>query len=245
MAILTVIATPIGNLEDISARALRALREAEVLACEDTRHTGQLLSLLGLPRPPHMFACFEHNEGRAAERVLEMLADGKKVALVSDAGYPGLSDPGYVVISRAIEAGHEIEAVPGASAIPLALLKSGLPTSSYTFKGFPPRKSGRLRTFLEMDRDLPHTLVFYESPFRVGKFLAAALEALGDRRAAVCAELTKKFERADRGFLSELAPRYAGRKLKGEFVVVIAGNHHKFVNAETDHEPDADGPDDE
>jgi 16S rRNA (cytidine1402-2'-O)-methyltransferase len=245
MATLTVIATPIGNLEDISARALRALREVEVLACEDTRHTGQLLSLLGIPRPAQMFSYFEHNEGRSVGRVLDLLAEGKKVALVSDAGYPGLSDPGYVVISRAIEAGHEIEVIPGPSAIPLALLKSGLPTSSYTFKGFPPRKSGRLRTFLEMDRDLPHTQVFYESPFRVGKFLAAALEVLGDRRAAVCAELTKKFERADRGFLSELAPRYAERKLKGEFVVVIAGNHHKFVNAETGDDKDTDESDTE
>lgn len=229
MGTLYIIATPIGNLEDITVRARRILGEMEVLACEDTRHTAQLLSLLEIPRPATLFPCFEHNEGRAAEKVLQALESGRKTGLVSDAGYPGLSDPGYGVISKVLEAGHEVEVVPGASAIPLALLKSGLPTSSYTFKGFPPRKSGRLRTFLEMERDLPHTLVFYESPFRVGKTLAAALEVLGDRKAAVCIELTKKFERVERGFLSQLAPKYAEGKVKGEVAIVVAGNHHKFI----------------
>ena len=240
MATLHIIATPIGNLEDITLRARRVLGEMEVLACEDTRHTAQLLTLLDIPKPPSMFSCFEHNETRAAEKVLQALASGRKTGLVSDAGYPGISDPGYGVIARVLEAGHEIEVLPGASAIPLALLKSGLPTSSYTFKGFPPRKGGKLRTFLEMERELPHTLVFYESPFRVGKMLAAALEVLGDRRAAVCVELTKKFERVERGFLSQLVPKYAEAKVKGEVVVVVAGNHHKFIATE-----DEDGTGDE
>ncbi len=234
MATLYIVATPIGNLEDVSLRALRVLREVGVLACEDTRHTAILLQRHGLPRPAIVFSHHEHNERRAAEQILGHLDAGRDVAVCSNAGYPGISDPGYDAIALASAAGHRIEVIPGASAVPVALLASGLPTSSYTFKGFPPRKPGRRRAFLEQERELPHTLVIYESPYRLGRLLAEALEVLGDRRAAVCLELTKQFERVHRGWLSELAPQFAEGKVKGEVVVVVAGSHPKFSRDDED-----------
>lgn len=236
MATLYLVATPIGNLEDITLRALKHLRKAEAIACEDTRHTCQLLSLLDIPKPPIMFSCFEHNQARAIPKILALLNENKHVILVSDAGYPGISDPGYPVVRQMLEAGHSIEVIPGACAATNALLKSGLPSSSYTFKGFGPRKEGKLKTFLEMDKELPHTLIFYESPFRIAKLLKAAFEVYGDRQAAVCMELTKKFERCDRGFLSELIAQYEDKKVKGEAVVVIAGNNEKFINNDNEAE---------
>ncbi len=231
---LFVIATPIGNLEDLTFRAKRVLSEVDALACEDTRHTRILLDRYGIPRPNLLFPYHEHNEDRAAQRILGLLAANHNVGLCSNAGYPGISDPGYVVISRAVSRGFAIEVIPGASAVPTALLSSGLPTSSFTFKGFPPRKAGRRRAFLEAERDVPHTLVFYESPHRLGALLQTALEVLGDRQAAVCIELTKMFEDVRRGPLSALAHEFEGAKVKGEVVVVIAGNHPKFTR-----DPDA------
>jgi 16S rRNA (cytidine1402-2'-O)-methyltransferase len=229
MACLTIIATPIGNLEDITLRALRVLGEVDALACEDTRRTRRLLEHHGIQRPARIFSYHEHNESRVAARIVSLLQEGLRVGLCSNAGYPGISDPGYPAVAAAVEAGFEIEVLPGASAVPLALLASGLPTSSYTFRGFPPRKSGRCRAFLEQDAALPHTQIFYESPYRLGKFLEAAHEVLGDRRAAVCLELTKRFERIHRGWLSELAARFTGGKPeRGEATVVIAGSHPKF-----------------
>jgi 16S rRNA (cytidine1402-2'-O)-methyltransferase len=235
---LLVIATPIGNLEDLTYRAKRVLGEVDALACEDTRHTRIIYERYEIPRPRTMFAYHEHNEASAAERILGLLAAGQTVGLASNAGYPGISDPGYVIVSRAIEAGYRVEVIPGASALPVALLASGLSTASFTFKGFPPRKPGKRRTFLELDRDLPHTTIYYESPHRVGALLAAALEALGDRRAAVCIELTKIYEEVHHGYLSELAAQFADKKIKGEVVVVIAGSNPKF--ARHDDEDDED-----
>jgi 16S rRNA (cytidine1402-2'-O)-methyltransferase len=238
MSTLYLVATPVGNLEDITLRALRVLGSVPVLACEDTRHTGILLQRHGLPRPGIVFSHHEHNEDRAAAQILSHLEAGRDVAVCSNAGYPGISDPGYSAVGLAVGAGHRIEVIPGASAVPLALLLSGLPTSSYTFKGFPPRRGGRRQAFLEQERDLPHTLVVYESPFRVSQLLGAALAALGDRRAAVCLELTKQFERVQRGWLSELAREFDGVRVRGEVVVVIAGNHPKFcrqASEEGDH----------
>ena len=234
MSTLYLVATPIGNLEDISLRAIRVLGEVPVLACEDTRRTGVLLQRHGIRRPAVCFSHHEHNEARAAAQILAHLDAGRDVAVCSNAGYPGLSDPGYSAVSLAVAAGHRIEAIPGASAIPLALLVSGLPTSSYTFKGFLPRKSGRRCAALAQERDLPHTLVLFESPFRLGRLLAEALDVLGDRRAAVCLELTKQFERVHRGWLAALAPEFAEVRVKGEAVVVIAGSHPKFSRAEAD-----------
>ena len=167
---------------------------------------------------------------------MNLLAGGKTVALCTDGGYPGISDPGYRLLRLAVERGVEFHAIPGASAVPVALLSSGLSTSSFTFKGYPPRKPGVLARFFEEEKDKPHTLVLFESPFRVGKTLAAALAVLGDRQAAVCIELTKKFERVSRGYLASLAAEFADQKIKGEVTLVIAGNNPKFARPDEEAE---------
>jgi 16S rRNA (cytidine1402-2'-O)-methyltransferase len=229
MATLFVVATPIGNLADISHRGLAVLRAAPVIVCEDTRKTRILLDRYGIQPRRRMLAYHEHNEERAGRRILQRLAAGEDVALCSNAGYPGISDPGYRIISAAIEEDFRVEVIPGASAIEAALLSSGLPSSSFTFKGFAPRRAGPRRTFLAMERELPHSLIFYESPHRVASLLRIAAEVLGDRRAAVCIELTKKYEAVHRGYLAQLADEFAGRKIRGEVTVVIAGNHPKLL----------------
>jgi 16S rRNA (cytidine1402-2'-O)-methyltransferase len=226
---LSIVATPIGNLDDLTPRALRALRDAQVLACEDTRRTRILLDHYGLARPSLVVSYREQTEESAGARLIGLLEAGQNVALVTDGGYPGISDPGYRLIRLAVERGLPFEVIPGASAVPVALLLSGLPTSSFTFKGYPPRKPGPLGRFFEEERDRPHTLVVFESPFRVGHTLAAARAVLGDRQAAVCVELTKKFERVARGFLGDLAAQFAGQVVRGEVTLVIAGNHPKFA----------------
>jgi 16S rRNA (cytidine1402-2'-O)-methyltransferase len=225
---LLVIGTPIGNLEDITLRALRLLGGVDALACEDTRHTRRIFERHGIAAPRLVFSYHEHNEERASRKILELLAEGLRVGLCTNAGMPSISDPGYDAIAQATAAGFRVEVIPGPSAVETALVASGLPASSYTFKGFAPRKPGPRKRFLESERDLPHTLVLFESPHRLGKLLADALEVLGDRRAAVCLELTKMFEQIDRGYLGELAERYADCAVKGEVTVVIAGNHPKF-----------------
>lgn len=227
---LYVVATPIGNMDDMSARAVQVLREADVIACEDTRRTRVLLSRFEIPRPACMVSYREQTETRAGAQLIALLEQGKTVALCSDGGYPGVSDPGYRLLSMAVEQGIEFQVIPGASAVTVALVSSGLPTSSYTFKGYPPRKKGAVRRFLEEEKDRPHTLVLFESPFRVFATLEAALEVLGDRRAAVCVELTKKFERVHRGCLSLLVAEFSGVRIKGEVTLVIAGNNPKFLN---------------
>lgn len=239
MSTLFVIATPIGNLEDATHRALRVLGEVDALACEDTRRTRVLLDRYDVPRPKTVFSYHEHNENEAARRVLGLLEKGASVGLVTNAGYPGVSDPGYRAISLAAGRGFRVEVIPGAGAVETALVASGLPGTSFTFKGFPPKKAGRRRRFLEMEKDLPHTLVFFESPQRTGSFLADALEVLGDRKAAVCIELTKKFEEVRRGFLSELADEFRDAAIKGEVTIVIAGSNPKFVRPGDDCHEDA------
>lgn len=225
---LHIVATPIGNLEDISLRALETLRNADVLACEDTRRTRILLSHYKIPLPGIMVSYREQTEERAGRRLLEYLHSGKSVVLCSDSGYPGISDPGYRIISRCSEEDIAMDVIPGASAVPLALLCSGLSTSSYTFKGYPPKKPGSRRRFFEDEKDMAHTLIVYESPMRIAKTLSVALDALGDRKAAVCIELTKKYERIHRGFLADLVLDFEGKKVKGEVTLVIAGNNPKF-----------------
>lgn len=220
---LFLVATPIGNLADLSPRALETLRAAPVIAAEDTRRTWQLLSHFGVPRPARMISYREGAEDRAGAEILACLRAGQDVALCSDAGYPGISDPGFRLVRDAVAEGLPVSVVPGPSAADVALVLSGLPTSSWTFLGFPPRKPGALRRFFEDEAAAPHTLVFYESPFRIGKTLAAAAEVLGARPAAVCLELTKKFERVERGTLQELAARFAGPPPKGEIAVVVGG----------------------
>ncbi len=230
---LSIVATPIGNLNDISPRALQALKDADVIACEDTRRTRVLLTHHGIPRPSVFISYRQGNEIGTGEYIMRLLHEGRKIAICSDGGYPGISDPGYRLISAAVEQGMDCQVIPGASAPDVALLMSGLPTSSYTFKGFPPRRPGVLRRFFEEEKDMPHTLIFFESPFRIGTTLAMAREVLGNRKAAVCIELTKKFERVSRGFLEKLCSEFAATKVKGEITVVIAGNNRKFTGADT------------
>jgi len=229
MSNLFVIATPIGNLEDMTYRAVRILGEVQVLACEDTRRTRVLLRHFKIPFPSSIISYRQHNEERVGKHILQLLSEGKDVALCSDSGYPGISDPGYRIITDAIEQGFSVQVIPGASAVTMALLVSGLPSSSYTFKGFPPRKQGPAKRFLEMEKNSPHTLILFESPLRVAKLLETALSVLGNRKAAVCIELTKMYEQVRRGFLHDLAGEFKEKKTRGEVTIVIAGNHPKFI----------------
>lgn len=228
---LHVVATPIGNLGDLSPRALDILKQADLIACEDTRRTWALLSAFQIARP-EMISYRQGNEEQIGARILREVQAGREVALCSDGGYPGISDPGYRLIRQAVQAQIPYDIIPGASAVNVALLMSGLSTSSFTFKGFPPRKPGALHRFFEEERELPHTLICFESPFRIGPTLRAAFEVLGDREAAVCIELTKLHERVARGFLSDLLPQFEGKPVKGEVALVIAGNNAKFARPE-------------
>lgn len=221
MAQLYLVATPIGNLEDITLRALRTLREVDVVASEDTRKTGRLLKHYGISKPQISF--HEYNEEQAIRRILGFLEAGQSVAVVSNAGTPGISDPGHSAVRLAIEQGYDVTLIPGPTAFVMAVVLSGLPSHAFTFRGFPPRRKGPRRRFLQADALSPYTLVYYESPHRLLDFLADALEVLGDRRAAVCNELTKMFERTYRGSLGELLQTLQGEDLRGEFVVVVAG----------------------
>lgn len=225
---LRVVATPIGNLGDLSPRGIEAFKSAEMIACEDTRRTWALLSHFGIPRP-EMISYRQGNEERTTGRIVSALESGREVVLCSDGGYPGISDPGYRLIRVCAERAIAYEVVPGASAVNVALLMSALPTSSFTFRGFPPRGPGALRNWFAEDLDKEHTLVFYESPFRVAATLQAAFEVLGDRAAAVCMELTKLHERVSRGYLSDLLAEFEGVKIKGEVAIVIAGSNPKFI----------------
>lgn len=220
MGRLHVVATPIGHLEDVTLRALRVLGEADLVLAEDTRRTRVLLERHGVAaRPVSLHA---HNEAARTERVLAVLEEGGDVAIVSDAGTPLVSDPGARLVSAAIEAGHSIVPVPGASAALAALTVSGLPAESFTFVGFLPRKTGEAKARLAALAERHETLVLFESPRRVAKTLARLAEALGDRRACVARELTKLHEEAVRGTLSELAERFA-EGARGEVTVVVEG----------------------
>ena len=240
MGKLLVVATPIGNLEDITLRALRVLGEADALACEDTRQTRKIFTKHDVNSPGIILSYHEHNEESAGARILELLNRNLTVALCSDSGSPGISDPGYRIINQAIEAGFTVEIIPGASAVIAALLASGLSTASFTFKGFTPHRSGPRRWFLEAEREQPHTLILFESPFRIGKLLQEAFKVFGNRMAAVCVEMTKVYEEIHRGGLRELAEKFADREVKGEITVVIAGNNPKFILPdEPDIRPDS------
>jgi len=221
---LYLVATPIGNLGDITLRALEILREVDYVASEDTRKTGMLLKHFEIAKP--QIAFHEFNEERAGQRIENVLKQGKSVALVTDAGTPGISDPGYTLVQRAIAANLDVTMIPGPAAFVMALVLSGLPVHSHTFRGFPPRKSGPRCRFLEVDKDAPHTLIYYESPYRLAAFLRDALEVFGDREAALANDLTKMFELVERGMISSLLIWVEQQqKLKGEFIVVIAGQN--------------------
>ena len=176
-------------------------------------------------------AFHEHNEQKAGERLLGLLQDGKSVALVTDAGTPGISDPGYSLVRRAIDAGAPVTMIPGPAAFVMAVVLSGLPLHSFTFRGFPPRKTGARQRFLAVDKDSPHTLIYYESPYRLHAFLADALAVFGDRPAAVANDLTKLYEQVERATLAQLlANMDADSKLKGEYIVVIGGCDHDSLS---------------
>jgi len=230
---LYLVATPIGNLNDITMRALSTLREVDIIASEDTRKTGLLLKHFDIARP--QIAFHEHNEQRAGQHLEDLLKQGKSVALVTNAGTPGISDPGYTLVRRAINAHIDVTMIPGPTALIMALVLSGLPVHSFTFRGFAPRKSGPRRRFIEIDVASPHTLIFYESPYRLDAFLQDALEVLGDRQAAIANDLTKIFEVVQRGTISSLVQWVEQQpKLKGEFIVVIAGIAKEERSAENE-----------
>jgi 16S rRNA (cytidine1402-2'-O)-methyltransferase len=217
---LYLVATPIGNLGDITLRALETLRSVDVVASEDTRKTGLLLKHFEIRKP--QIAFHEHNEERAGARIMALIAEGKSVALVTNAGTPAISDPGFTLVRRAIQAGAPVTAIPGPTAFVMALTLSGLAVHGFTFRGFPPHKPGPRRRFLQVDEESPHTLVFYESPHRLKAFLDDALAVFGDREAAVANDLTKLFEAVHRGTLSQLRRLMEEPEPRGEYTIVIA-----------------------
>jgi 16S rRNA (cytidine1402-2'-O)-methyltransferase len=218
---LYLVATPIGNLEDMTFRAVRVLKECDVVAAEDTRRTGQLLKHFGLSKP--MLSYFQFNEAKRSEEILERLKQGEKVALVTDAGSPGISDPGERVVRAVREAGLRVESVPGPCALVAALTASGLPTDEFHFIGFLPHKSGQRRKQLEALKQFAGTLVLYESPYRIEKLLVELGEVFAERQVVLARELTKKFEEFLRGTPAELLEVTQKRSLKGEFVVMVRG----------------------
>ena len=218
---LYLVATPIGNLEDITMRALRVLRECDVVAAEDTRRSGQLLKHFGISKPLRSY--FQFNEAKRSEEIIERLRRGERVALVTDAGSPGISDPGERVVKAAIAAGLRVESVPGPCALVAALTASGLPADEFHFIGFLPHKSGQRRKALEALKAFAGTLALYESPYRIEKLLGELNEVFPGRTVILARELTKKFEEFLRGKPAELLALVAKRSLKGEFVVLVSG----------------------
>ncbi len=217
--VLYIVATPIGNLEDITLRALRTLRGVDLIAAEDTRRTAKLLNRYQIAT--RLTSYHEHNERRKLPLLLEKLAGGARIALVSDAGTPGISDPGTRLVRAALEAGHQVQAIPGPSAVLAALVTSGLPLEEFTFVGYPPaRPADRRRWLIRLARE-PRTLVLFEAPHRVRKTLAEMLSVWGDRRISVARELTKIHEETFRGTISEALAHLAVPR--GEFTLVVQG----------------------
>ncbi len=218
---LTLVPTPIGNLEDITLRALRVLREADVIAAEDTRHAGILLQHHGIHRP--LLSLHEHNEERRTGELVQRLTAGEKVALLTDAGMPGISDPGFRVVRACLAHGLDLTVLPGPSAILPALVGSGLPLHEFYFGGFLPVKSGRRRSTLEEALARRETGIFFESPHRIARSLAVLAELAPDRPVCVARELSKKFEEYWRGTAAELAARAAEQPPRGEICLLVAG----------------------
>jgi 16S rRNA (cytidine1402-2'-O)-methyltransferase len=224
---LYLVATPIGNMEDITLRALRTLKECDVVAAEDTRHSGQLLKHFGISKP--MLSYFQFNEAKRSEEIIERLRRGEKVALMTDAGSPGISDPGERVVQAARRAGLRVESVPGPCALVAALTASGLATDEFHFIGFLPHKSGQRRKQLEALKEFAGTLIIYESPYRIEKALGELQDIFPDRTVVLARELTKKFEEYLRGTPAELLELIKKRSLKGEFVVLVSGATEEVV----------------
>lgn len=221
MAKLYIVPTPIGNLDDITLRAIKTLSDVDLVLAEDTRTSGFLLKHLGIEKK--LWSHHKFNEHKTVEAVSERIAAGENVALVSDAGTPGISDPGFLLVRTCLEAGIEVETLPGATALVPALVQSGFPCDRFCFEGFLPQKKGR-KTRLEQLRDEKRTMIFYESPYRVLKTLEQFAEVFGsDRQVSVSRELTKKFEETVRGTIRDVAAHFKTKEPKGEFVIVVSG----------------------
>ncbi len=221
MAKLFIVPTPIGNLEDITLRAIRTLEEVDYILAEDTRTTSVLLKHLGIEKK--MYSHHKFNEHATSAMVAEAIEGGRNVALVSDAGTPGISDPGFLLVRTCVEAGLEVETLPGPTAFVPALVQSGFPCDRFCFEGFLPQKKGRNKRIAAL-ADEERTMIFYESPFRVVKLLQQLAEVMGEEReASVSREITKKFEQTVRGTLAELIEHFTTNDPKGEFVVIVSG----------------------
>ena len=235
MAKLYVVPTPIGHLDDITLRAVKVLSDADMILAEDTRTTGFLLAHLGIEKPK-LQSHHKFNEHATVEMIAERIAAGESVALVSDAGTPGISDPGFLLVRTCVEAGLEVETLPGATACIPALVQSGFPCDRFCFEGFLPQKKGRAKRLQQLAGE-ERTIVFYESPYRLVKCLGQLAEVFGpDRRVSVSRELTKKFEQTVRGTLAEAADYFREHEPRGEFVIVLAGREKKDRMSHADSE---------
>jgi 16S rRNA (cytidine1402-2'-O)-methyltransferase len=239
MAKLYIVPTPIGNLEDITLRAINVLKSVDFILAEDTRTSSHLMRHLGIEKPMHSHHKF--NEHATVGRVVESIAAGKDVALVSDAGTPGISDPGFLLVRRCVEEGIEVVTLPGPTALIPALVQSGFPCDRFCFEGFLPQKKGRMKRLEELSSET-RTVIFYESPYRVVKCLEQIAETFGtERRVAVVREITKKFEETVRGSVTEAIAHFKAHEPKGEFVIVVEGYNPKAersADAENDNESD-------
>ena len=221
MSKLYIVPTPIGNLDDITLRAIRVLQQVDFILAEDTRTSSFLLKHLGIEK--RLYSHHKFNEHATAASVAEAIGEGREVALISDAGTPGISDPGFLLVRTCVEAGIEVETLPGATAFVPALVQSGFPCDRFCFEGFLPQKKGRMKRLEELKSET-RSIIFYESPFRVVKLLEQLAETFGgERKGSVSRELTKKFEQTIRGTMAEVLAQFAENEPKGEFVVVVAG----------------------
>ena len=232
MAKLYIVPTPIGNLEDITLRAINVLKEVDFILAEDTRTSSHLMRHLGIEKPMHSHHKF--NEHATVGRVAEAIANGRDVALVSDAGTPGISDPGFLLVRRCVEEGIDVVTLPGATALIPAVVQSGFPCDRFCFEGFLPQKKGRMKRLEELSTE-PRTLVLYESPYRVVKCLEQLAATFGaERRVAVVREITKKFEECVRGTIAEVLDHFRAHEPKGEFVIVVEGYDPKRAQQSVD-----------
>jgi 16S rRNA (cytidine1402-2'-O)-methyltransferase len=238
---LYLVATPIGNLEDITMRAVRTLKEADLIACEDTRTSKVLLNHYGISKP--LVSYHNFNERQASERIIARIREGQNVAVISDAGTPAISDPGFIIVREAVREEINIVAIPGPAALIVALAMSGLPMDAFIFYGFLPQTSGKRRAILESLAERRETLVFYESPYKIQRLLDEVLEIIGNRQAALCRELTKKFEEVIRGDIEKIRQKLADKKVKGEITLVVQGKVRKSLTP--DPSPDGRGQNDE
>lgn len=230
MGKLYLVPTPIGNLKDITLRALEVLKECDLVAAEDTRQSLKLLNHFEIRKP--MLSYHQHNEQGKSDNIIEKLKEGKIIALVTDAGTPGISDPGSVIVKKCIEENLDFEVLPGATATTTALVYSGLDTTKFLFRGFIPRENKERKPFMEEIKNSKETLIFYEAPHRLLNTLSFILESLGDRKIAVCRELTKLHEEIIRGTVSEIIESYNEKNPRGEYVLVIEGKTDEEIMEE-------------